>query len=57
MMLMNRRTFDILVPFAYVIVILVAVFVGNETWLGGIAAIGAVAVAAYYTAIRQNIKA
>jgi hypothetical protein len=57
MMVMNRRTFDILVPFAYVIVILVAVFVGNETWLGGVAAIGAVAVGAYYAAIRQNIKA
>jgi hypothetical protein len=57
MMVMNRRTFDILVPIAYVIVVLAFVFVGNDTWLGGVAAIGAVAVGAYYAAIRQNIKA
>jgi len=53
---LNRRTLDILVPFAYVIAILIAVFIGNEEWVGIIAAIGAIMVAAYYAALRSNIK-
>ena len=53
---MNRRTFDILVPFAYVIAILIAVFIGNEEWVGIIAAVGAIMVAAYYAALRSSIK-
>ena len=54
---MNRRTFDILVPLAYVAAILVAVVIGDEGGVGGVATIGAVFVAAYFAALRQNIKA
>ncbi len=53
---MNRRTLDILVPFAYVAAILIAVYIGNEEWLGIIASVGAIMVAAYYAALRQSIK-
>jgi hypothetical protein len=53
---LNRRTLDILVPMIYVIAILVAVFVGNETAVGAVATIGAVCVGAYYAALRQNLK-
>jgi len=53
---MNRRTFDILVPLLYVLVILVAVFVGDPGGVGGVATIGAVCVAAYYAALRQNLR-
>jgi hypothetical protein len=52
----NRRTLDILVPMVYVLAILVAVFIGNEVGVGGVATIGAIFVAAYYAALRQNIK-
>jgi len=53
---MNRRTFDILVPLLYVLAILVAVIVGDPGGVGGVATIGAVVVAAYYAALRQNLK-
>jgi len=53
---MNRRTFDILVPLLYVLAILIAVFVGDPGGVGGVATIGAVFVAAYYAALRQNLK-
>jgi TRAP-type mannitol/chloroaromatic compound transport system permease large subunit len=53
---MNRRTFDVLVPLLYVMAILTMVFFGTETALGAVAALGALAVAAYYAALRQNLK-
>lgn len=54
---MNRRTFDILVPILYVLAIVLAIFLGDAGGVGGVAVIGAVMVAAYYAALRQNIKA
>jgi Flp pilus assembly protein TadB len=54
---MKRRTLDIVVPFAYVIAILIAIFIGDTAGIGGVATIGAVLVAAYYVSFRQNIKA
>lgn len=54
---MNRRTFDILVPLAYVAAFFVAIVIGDRGGVGGVAIIGAVCVAAYYAALRQNIKA
>jgi hypothetical protein len=53
---MNRKTLDILVPMVYVLAILVAVFIGDDAGVGGVATIGAVLVAIYYAALRQNIK-
>ena len=53
---MNRKTLDILVPMVYVLAILVAVFIGDDAGVGGVATIGAVLVAIYYAAVRQNIK-
>ena len=54
---MNRRTVDLLVPFAYVVAVLVAIFIGEEDGVGGVATIGAILVAAYFAALRQNIRA
>ena len=54
---MNRRTVDIVVPIAYVLAILIALMIGDEAGIGGVAVIGAVCVGAYYAALRQNIKA
>ena len=54
---MNRRTVDILVPIVYVLALVVAIFIGDRGGIGGVATIGAVLVAAYYAALRQNIKA
>lgn len=54
---MKRRTLDILVPFAYVIAVLVAIFIGDPAGVGGVVTIGAVCVAAYFAALRQSIKA
>jgi hypothetical protein len=54
--MLNRRTLDVLVPIVYVLAILVGVFFFTETVLGAIAALGAVVVAAYYAALRQNLK-
>jgi len=53
---MNRRTFDVAVPILYVVAILISVFSGREAWVGGVAAIGAMIVALYYAALRQNLK-
>jgi hypothetical protein len=53
---MNRRTFDVLVPLLYVMAIMIMVFFGTETGLGAVAALGALVVAAYYAALRQNLK-
>jgi hypothetical protein len=53
---MNRRTFDILVPTAYVIAVLIAVIIGDRAGVGGVATIGAVGAGAYYAALRQNVK-
>jgi hypothetical protein len=53
---MNRRTFDILVPFAYVIALVVAIVIGDKGGVGGVATIGAVLVVAYYAGLRHNIK-
>src|SRR5690606_18813737 len=52
----NRRTLDILVPFTYVIAILIAVYVGNAEWVGVVAVVGALLVGAYYAAPRQSAK-
>lgn len=54
---MNRRTFDVLLPIVYVIAIVVTGIVGNATWVGGVATIGALLLAAYYAALRQNLPA
>jgi hypothetical protein len=53
---MNRRTLDILVPLVYVLLIVIAIFIGDAGGVGGVATIGAICVAAYYAALRQNIK-
>lgn len=53
---MNRRTFDILVPIAYVIATIIAVYIGNTEWVGIVATVGALLVGAYYAALRQNLK-
>jgi hypothetical protein len=54
---LNRRTVDILVPIAYVVAVALAMIIGEEGGVGGVVIIGAVFVAAYYLALRQNIKA
>ena len=53
---MNRRLLDILVPVAYVIAILIAVYVGNSEWVGIVASIGALLVAVYYVGLRPSVK-
>ena len=55
--LLNRRTLDILVPSAYVLFVIVAMVIGDSGGVGGVATIGAFCVAAYFGALRQNIKA
>jgi multisubunit Na+/H+ antiporter MnhB subunit len=52
----NRRTLDILVPIVYAVAIAVAWVIGDPAGVGGVALIGAVSVAAYYVALRENIK-
>jgi membrane associated rhomboid family serine protease len=52
----NRRTLDLLVPFAYAIAVVIAVFVGNAEWVGIIATVGALLVGAYYAALRPTVK-
>jgi hypothetical protein len=54
---MRRRTFDILVPLAYGLAVVIAAVFRNETVLGGIALVGAVVVGAYFAAIRSYLKA
>ena len=54
---MNRRTLDIAVPLVYVIALLVAVMLQDAGAVGGVAVIGAVLVALYFAALRQNLKA
>jgi hypothetical protein len=54
---MKRRTVDLLVPLVYVLAVVVAVFIGEEGGIGGVATIGAILVAAYYLTLRQNLKA
>jgi hypothetical protein len=54
---MSRRTLDILVPIGYVLAVIVAIVIGDQGGVGGVATIGAFCVAAYYLALRQNIKA
>ena len=53
---MNRRTLDILVPMLYALAIVIAMVIGDQGGVGGVAVIGAVCVGIYYAAIRQNIK-
>jgi hypothetical protein len=48
---------DILVPFVYVLAIVVALVIGDAGGVGGVAIIGAACVGAYFAALRQNIKA
>jgi hypothetical protein len=52
----NRRTLDILVPIAYVLAILIAIFIGDSGGVGGVTVIGAVCVGAYFAALRPNLK-
>ncbi|MGE5830954.1 MAG: hypothetical protein ACM30G_21715 [Micromonosporaceae bacterium] len=55
---MNRRTFDVLMPFVYVIAITFTWLVSqNPTWVGGVTTIGALLLGAYYAALRQNLPA
>jgi hypothetical protein len=53
----SRRTLDIAVPVLYLIALVVAMLLGNPTGVGGVAVIGAVLVALYFGALRQNNKA
>ncbi len=53
---MSRRTIDIAVPTVYVLFVIVAIVIGDQGGVGGVATIGACCVAAYYLALRQNIK-
>lgn len=53
---MSRRSLDILVPIGYILAIMVAIAIGDTGGVGGVAIIGAVAVLAYFGAVRQNIK-
>jgi hypothetical protein len=52
----NRKTFDILVPILFALALVIALVIGDEGGVGGVAVIGAVCMAAYYAAIRQNIR-
>jgi hypothetical protein len=54
--MLNRRTLDMLIPIAYVICIMIAVFFGSGTAVAATATIGALIVGAYYAALRQNLK-
>src|SRR5262245_40470773 len=54
---MRRRTFDLLVPLAYGLAVIIAAVFRNEAVLGGIALLGAVGVGAYFHAIRSYLKA
>jgi Flp pilus assembly protein TadB len=51
---MHRRTFDMLLPIAYAIAVLVVVMFGHGVAVGAVAAIGAMLLAAYYAGIRRN---
>jgi hypothetical protein len=53
---MTRRTLDILVPIAYLLFVVVAIMIGDQAGVGGVFTIGAVCVAAYFLALRKNIK-
>jgi hypothetical protein len=53
---MRRRTFDIIVPLAYGLAVVIAAVFRNEAVLGGIVLLGAVAVGAYFAAIRSYLK-
>jgi hypothetical protein len=54
--MLNRRTLDLLVPFTYVIAIMIAVFFGSGNAVTATATIGALVVGAYYAALRRNLK-
>ena len=53
---MNRRTLDVVVPMAYAIAILIAVFAAGGAAVGAVAAIGAILVGMYFAAIRRNLQ-
>jgi hypothetical protein len=53
---MKRRTFDLAVPMAYVIVLLITIFSGNATAVGAVAVLGGVTVGVYYAVVRGSIK-
>jgi hypothetical protein len=53
---MTRRTLDIAVPIGYACLVLLAIVIGDQAGVGGVFTIGAFVVAAYYLALRQNIK-
>ena len=53
---MTRRTLDVIVPVAYVVVLLIAIFIHNETALGAIAVFGAIFVGLYYAVLRRSSK-
>lgn len=52
----QRRTLDIAVPVGYAFLVLLAIVIGDQAGVGGVFTIGAFCVAAYYLALRQNIK-
>jgi hypothetical protein len=53
---MTRRTLDVIVPVAYVVILLIAIVIHNETALGAIAVFGAVFVGIYYAVLRRGSK-
>jgi Flp pilus assembly protein TadB len=52
----NRRTLDILVPIIYALAVAVAAVIAGLAGVVGVVLIGAVCVAFYYVATRQNIR-
>lgn len=52
----NRKTLDILVPMVYALAVIIAVIIGDNGGVGGVATIGAICVGIYYAALRQNVK-
>jgi len=49
-----KRTLDVLVPVGYVVILLIAIFIGNETALGAVAVFGAIFVGLYYAVLRRG---
>ena len=52
---MNRRTFDVLVPMIYAAIVVLVVLIASGGVATAIIVVGAIAVGAYYSAIRRNL--
>jgi len=56
--MMNRRTFDVLLPMLYAAVVTATVLIAhNGKATSAVAAVGAILLGAYYAAIRRNLPA